>query len=340
MTAPECATAADADLPGLSVVVIGRNEGDRLVRCLESVRAADYPTERLEVLYVDTQSTDGSPERAQAWADRVIALTPERPCAAVGRNAGFRAARHELIQFVDGDTVMHPAWLRAGVAALHDPQVAGVFGRVEEMAPEATVYNFWAHHDWYVPPGPAEFCGGIALFRRDVLRRAGGFDETLIAGEEPDLCLRIRGAQGLTLLALDVPMVRHDMNMTRFGQYWRRRVRTGHAYAEVGRRYPAFRSWRSGRWRNLAHATALPAALVLSLAFWSAWPLALYVVLASLLVLRNARRLRGRVGSWDGALLYALHHYLGKVPMAWGQCTYWLRAALRREPQGLIEHRG
>ena len=328
-----------ADLSGISVVVIGRNEGDRLVRCLKSVLASDYPADRLEVVYVDSDSTDDSCACAERLGAKVVRLKPERPAAAIGRNAGFRLAKHELIQFLDGDTILDKSWLRQAAQVMSDPQVACVFGRREETAPTASIYNFWTHHDWYVSPGIAESCAGDALFRRAVLELAGGYDESLIAGEEPDLCHRIRRDHGMEIVCLDEPMTLHDIGMTRFGQYWRRCVRTGHAYAEVGGRHRGMRRWRATRWRILAHAVAAPLAVALSIGLRSMWPVGIWVLLVAAAVIRNALRLRGRVGSLRGALLYALHHHLSKTPMAIGQCTYWVRSWLGRAPQPLIEYR-
>lgn len=326
-------------VPDISVVVIGRNEGDRLVRCLESVFDADYRRGGLELIYVDTNSTDNSCERAEQLGARVIRITPSRPSAASGRNAGWRQARHALIQFLDGDTILHPDWFRSGAAAMRDERVACVFGNRDELARGETIYNFWAHHDWYVPPGPAESCAGDAMFRRVALENAEGFDEALIAGEEPDLCFRIRDRQGGIILSLDVPMTRHDMNMTRFSQYWRRCMRTGHAFAEVGGRHPGMKRWRLNRWRNLFYALGTPSAVVLSLGFWSPWPLVAWFLLVTAAFVRNAARLRSRVGGYRDALRYSAHHYLAKTPTGIGQCVYWFRTAFRREPQKLIEYR-
>ncbi len=58
----------------LSIVVIGRNEGDRLTACLESIRRARKMPEPVELIYVDSASADGSPERAAALGATVIVL--------------------------------------------------------------------------------------------------------------------------------------------------------------------------------------------------------------------------------------------------------------------------
>ena len=325
--------------PPICVVVIGRNEGERLTRCLESVRAADYPVEAIQLIYVDTDSTDDSCERARQIGATVVQIHPERPSAAAGRNAGLKVAKFDLVQFLDGDTILNGGWLRRGVAALGDPSLAGVFGRREEMAKDASIYNFWAHHDWYGSPGPAASCGGDVLFRKQALDAVGGYDESLIAGEEMDLCHRIRAKTGLGMFAVDASMTLHDMNMTHWRQYWRRCIRTGHAYAEVGGRYADLRRWRRARWRNLAYAATAPIAVAGSLVLWSFWPVVLSIVLLVSAWIRNAWRMRARLGTLRDALRYSASHYLAKTPTAIGQCSYWLRAAFKKPPQRLIEYR-
>lgn len=326
-------------LPGISVVAIGRNEGQRLVRCLESVMASDYPADRVELIYVDSDSTDDSCEAAAKLGARVIRIKPERPCAAIGRNAGFRVAKHDLVQFLDGDTILNKNWFRRAVQEISNPTIACVFGHREEMATDDTIFNFWAHHDWYVPPGFADSCAGDVLFRREVLEKAEGYDETLIAGEEPDLCYRIRTQQGLKVLSLDEPMTLHDMGMTRWRQYWRRCMRTGHAYAEVGRRHQGMQRWRRARWRNMFYALGTPVAIVCSLITWSIWPVTVWFGLVFVAMVRNALRMKSRLGSFSHAMSYSLHHYLTKTPAAVGQCVFWIRSALNRGPQRLIEYR-
>lgn len=329
----------DNATPPISVVVIGRNEGERLTRCLESVRAADYPPDAIDLIYVDTDSTDDSCDRARRLGANVVQIHPERPSAAAGRNAGTRVAKHDLVQFLDGDTILDRAWLKQAVAALAAPTLAGVFGRRQELAKEATIYNFWAHHDWYGDPGPASTCGGDVLFRKSALLSVGGYDESLIAGEEMDLCTRIRAKSGLGIFAVDAPMTLHDMNMTRFKQYWRRCVRSGHAYAEVGGRYPQLRRWRKAQLRNMVYALATPLSIVASLVFWSPWPTVVCLALIVVAWFRNAWRLRKRMGSLYDALRYSLSHYVAKTPTAIGQCGFWYRAAFRKPPQRLIEYR-
>src|SRR5580698_3421320 len=236
----------------LSVVVIGRKEGDRLLACLESVRAMRGVEGEVEVIYVDSASTDGSPARAAAAGARVVSVESAHPTAALGRNAGWQVAAAELVLFLDGDTILHPDFPKIALEAIAaDATVAAVWGHRRELHPERSVFNRVLDLNWIIPPGFTQYCGGDVLMRREVLAAVQGYDATLIAGEEPELCRRIR-AKGYRILHVDAPMTKHDFNMTRFQQYWRRAVRSGHAYAEVSKRFRATddQLWQPARVRN------------------------------------------------------------------------------------------
>src|SRR5277367_1117424 len=242
----------------LSVVVIGRNEGERLSRCLESISHMRPLQGSIEVIYVDSGSTDGSLERAVQFKAKVKRLESANPCAAAARNVGWRVAKAPIIFFLDGDTVLESNFVADTIAELNDPKVAVVFGNRREIKPKASIYNRLCDLDWIAPSGATEFCGGDALIRREVLERVGGYDERLIAGEEPEMCQRIR-TLGFTILHVDRPMTGHEMAMTRFSQYWRRAVRSGYAYAEVSTRFrnTELPLWKTEARRNLVHGAGL-----------------------------------------------------------------------------------
>ena len=217
----------------LGVVVIGRNEGERLRRCLASVYGASTA-----VVYVDSGSTDGSVEAARALGARVVLLDPGQPfTAAKARNAGVDALVQwqpdvALIQFVDGDCEVVAGWLDRAIEFLvARPDVVVVCGRRRERDPARSIYNRLCDLEWDTPVGEALACGGDAMMRADAFRRVGGYRSDLIAGEEPELCLRLR-AQGGRIWRIDAEMTLHDAAMTRFGQWWRRTMRGGYAFAE------------------------------------------------------------------------------------------------------------
>lgn len=249
----------------VGIAVIGRNEGERLQRCLESL--VDIPSR----VYVDSASTDGSAAMARtAGVDTVELSVSSRLTAARGRNAGLTWLRTQYpevlyVQFVDGDCEMQTGWISAGVAAMEaDPSLAIVFGRCRERYPERSVYNALCDDEWNTPVGEAATCGGNTLCRIDALTMVQGFDEDMIAGEEPDLATRLR-ALGWRLRRLGDEMVLHDADILHFSQWWKRMQRSGHAVAELANRYPSSRvpAWQR-RCRSIVFwSVGLPLAVII-----------------------------------------------------------------------------
>ena len=219
----------------LGAVVIGRNEGDRFRRCLASLLKSVSP-----IVYVDSGSTDTSIEHARKQGVEVVELDASIPfTAARARNAGLERIRElvddiELVMFVDGDCEVSSDWLPTAKGFLEKHRgYAVACGLRKERFPDASVYNYLCDVEWNTPIGDADGCGGDAMMRVDALADVSGFDPSLIAGEEPELCIRLRTA-GWKIRRLDHEMTLHDANITRFSQWWTRGVRAGHAYAEVG----------------------------------------------------------------------------------------------------------
>jgi cellulose synthase/poly-beta-1,6-N-acetylglucosamine synthase-like glycosyltransferase len=322
----------------VSVVVIGRNEGPRLKRCLASVARVARDGFETETIYVDSGSTDASVALAEGLGATTIALKTAKPTAAMGRNAGWRIARGEIVLFLDGDTVLHPRFVADSLGEFAAPEVAAVWGHRREMHPRATIYNRVLDLDWVYAPGWTPFCGGDALFRRSVLEATGGFDETLIAGEEPELCRRILGL-GFRILHVDRAMTEHDLAISRFSQYWRRATRAGHAYAEVSERFRGTTEpfWLADARRNRTRAL-VPIAM-LTVALCVGWKgILLAIVLLGALALRTAWKARWKSSDQVALLLYGMHSHLQQVPILWGQVEYfWGRR--RGVRKGLVEYK-
>jgi cellulose synthase/poly-beta-1,6-N-acetylglucosamine synthase-like glycosyltransferase len=331
------------DHPIISAVVIGRNEGARLLRCLESVAAMDSPGGPVEIIYVDTASVDGSAERARNFGAKVIEVNPARPCAAVGRNAGWRAACASIVLFLDGDTILAPDFVAPAMSQFDDPKIAVVFGDRREIDTKGSIYNRVLDLDWNGPPGAVEFCGGDALVRRDVLEQAGGYDERLIAAEDTELCSRIR-TLGYSIIHIDRQMAAHDLAITRFSQYWRRAVRTGYAYAEVSERFQPsdspnwYRQARRNRMQGAAMLVIVAGAPLLSIALWSMIPTLAAIALIAALAVRTAMRTRWKGADLKTRLLHGLHSHLMQIPIFAGQMKY-LRNRLLGRTERLIEYK-
>jgi cellulose synthase/poly-beta-1,6-N-acetylglucosamine synthase-like glycosyltransferase len=330
------------DIPTISVVVIGRNEGARLARCLDSIKKVRDVVLK-EIIYVDSASTDDSPELAFRRGAAVIMVRSERPTAALGRNAGWRAAQSDLVLFLDGDTVVHENFPRAACdALLRDPSIAAAWGHRREMHPEASIFNRILDLDWMYKPGFTEYCGGDVLIRRKALSESGGFDEKLIAGEEPELCRRMRSC-GYKVLHIDHPMTGHDLQITRWSQYWKRATRAGHAYAEVSERYRGSEdpSWASERRGNLIRGCFWPfslvSAILLSIRFGFLPPV-LWLALFLAASARSAWKVRWKVTSPWILLLFGIHSHLQQLPILVGQLQYEIHKR-RGSAQGLIEYK-
>ncbi len=317
--------------PPVAIVVIGRNEGQRLRRCLESIRSLACPT-----VYVDSRSDDDSVDIARSMGIEAIILDDSAPLSAArGRNEGFRFLQERFpdlpfVQFVDGDCELDPSWIETALRVMHDdPSIAALCGTLRERNADASVYNRLCQMEWHLPAGEARHCGGIFLCRSDAFRKAGMFDPAVIAGEEPDLCARMR-AQGGRILRIDNPMATHDADMHRFAQWWRRAARGGLAFALTAAR----NGWRDrGAIRQLVSSVlwgvAVPGALLISLALIpftprASVPAALLALLIIAMILRIARS-RRRIGDpWRHALLYAIFCMLAKTAQVVGMLR-WLR---------------
>jgi glycosyltransferase involved in cell wall biosynthesis len=213
--------------------MIGRNEGERIRKCLESLGGIAK-----QVVYVDSGSTDGSVDMARAMGVEVVGLDMRVAfTAARARNEGFRRLRElapdlAYVQFVDGDCELADGWLEKAVMFLGEHEsVAVVCGRLREHYPERSIYNMLCDIEWDTPVGEAKSCGGNAVMRVGSFESAQGYRADLIAGEEPELCVRLRAA-GWLIWRLDEEMALHDAAMTRFGQWWTRSKRAGYSFAE------------------------------------------------------------------------------------------------------------
>ena len=319
MSANASASKGPAPLP-CGVVAIGRNEGERLKRCLASARQAET------VVYVDSGSSDGSVAWARAQGIEVVELDIAAGfTAARARNAGLRRLKQlspqlQLVQFVDGDCELAEGWLAAGIAFLgQQADAAAVFGRRRERHPERSIYNRICDAEWDVPLGRVRACGGDVMMRVAALDQVGGYRDDFIAGEEPELCVRLRAA-GWAIWRIEAEMTRHDAAMTRFGQWWRRNVRSGYAFA-LGRSahgapperlwvWESRRAWLWGIWLPLAAALAVIAFGAPGLALLLIYPLQL---------LRRIPRQRGALR--DRIELAALE-LLGRFAEGLGQLRF------------------
>jgi GT2 family glycosyltransferase len=328
------------------VVVIGRNEGERLKECLESVIKQSK-----NVIYVDSGSIDGSPNFARGLNVDVVELDPSVPfSAARARNAGFARlveATPELkfVQFVDGDCELVDGWLGIGIRALQQSTSrAIVCGRLREKDPDSSIYQRLLEMEWKTEVGEVAACGGIFMARAAALRRIGGFDSDRVAGEEPELCHRLgRGGWKIERLAADMAV--HKGELTCFRKWWRRSVRAGCGYAQGigGNRELKAGSDLRQVVSSVLWGMAVPMVVALSIIAAARYPAALFIGVggvASLGILcsRIYQTRRGQEERAGDALLYTLFCVLGKMPMCLGILKCLFSVALGQKP-GIIEYK-
>ncbi|MEY2840454.1 MAG: hypothetical protein RJB60_2753 [Pseudomonadota bacterium] len=315
----------------IGAVIIGRNEGQRLVNCLASVCK-----QLRHVVYVDSGSTDGSVAHAQAMGVTVVELDMTIPfTAARARNAGFNklwALHPELrfVQFLDGDCTLQAGWLDAALTFLTQNEAFAVAtGRRRESHPENSIYNQWCDMEWDTPVGEADYCGGDALMSAAAFQTVGGFREDLIAGEEPELCVRLRAA-GWKIFRLDAEMTLHDAAIFHFRQWWQRTKRAGHAFAQghaLHGQGPT-KHWKGETRRALTWGLALP--LAIFLASWLHPAFALFFCIYLLQIARLGFRYR--------SLRRAVYMVIGKFAEAQGALQFY-RSRLSGRAHSLIEYK-
>lgn len=322
-----------ADLGGrLGTVVIGRNEGERLQRCVRSIPSG------VPVVYVDSGSSDGSVSFARGQGAQVVQLDLSIPfTAARARNEGFERLLAscpdlEFVQFVDGDCEFETGWLDVSVLALDDNvSLAAVCGRRRERYPDASFYNRLCDEEWNTPVGEARACGGDVAMRVRAFRDVNGYDPRIIAGEEPELCNRLRAA-GWRIARIDAAMTVHDADMHSARQWWLRAVRSGFGYAQVWQKTAAAGGeplYGRELLRALAWTAGVPLfGLALAVVLGPIGLLAIPVLWSALVV-----RLAGRLGIRKAAMLS-----VGKVAETWGAMRYLL-TTLRRTRQGAIYYK-
>ena len=320
----------------IGIVVIGRNEGERLAACLATMPKLHA------VIYVDSASSDASTTIARRAGIETLELSTSSPLSAArARNAGITALMNaslppDYIQTLDGDCTLDSNWLSFGAAVLDADQTIGVVaGRLRERHPERSVYNRLCDDEWNAPDGEAAECGGVAIWRADAVVNAGLFDETLHAGEEPELCHRLR-QRGSRVWRSQTPMGTHDANLLTFGPWARRMFRSGFSFAQLvghvsGKTEPG---WRRELSRIVIWALIVPLTAAVGALTGTTWLIAASLGAWTLLVGRMTIRGRAAGQSLSWAATSSALNLVGKFWQLGGAIHYlsgrYLRVARTR----------
>ena len=322
----------------VGAVVIGRNEGERLKRCLISLSK-----QLNKIVYVDSGSTDNSLENAAKMGVEVIKLDLNQPfTAARARNEGFRHLIQvfpevDYVQFVDGDCEVVSTWLKESIIFIDSNQdYAAVCGRRRERYPEQSIYNLMCDIEWNTPIGDAKACGGDAMLRVKALNQVDGYRNDLIAGEEPELCVRLR-AFGWKIRRLDCEMTMHDAAITKFIQWWKRNVRSGYAFAEGAYLHGAApeKHWVKESRRAMIWGFVIPIlAIFLGMISWflALLTMLVYPLQIARLAIRNINL------TIKYPLKIAFFNVLSKFAEMYGQLNYYY-LRLFRKTRKLIEYK-
>lgn len=308
----------------IGVVVIGRNEGGRLKNCLQ-----ELVCQAERIVYVDSGSSDGSIEYSKSIGVDVVSLDMRIPFSAGrARNEGFQYLNDKYknlkyFQFIDGDCEICEGWMLFAFTFLENNESCAVAaGRRHEKFPGESLYNLLCDIEWDTPIGETQSCGGDFLIRKEAFLQVSGFNPAVIAGEEPDMCYRLRQKEW-SIYRLDHSMTLHDAAITRFPQWWKRAVRSGHAYAQGyslhskdGQGYYFKESLRSWLWGG-----GLPASvLILTIAIHRGYLLLPLVFLAQFLkiTIYSNKRFKNKKKS----MVYSFFTIIAKIPQFIGQLIF------------------
>ena len=189
----------------LSVIIIAKNEEERIGKCLDSVMKLKkkYST---EIIFVDSASTDRTIEIASKYPIQIYQLNKSKllnPSA--GRYIGTSKAKGRYILFIDGDSILIKNFVDRALEILKDPKIAAVGGKrifrkkgeslkiKEKSTGEIKEYKT---------------IGGTGVYKRESIEKGGTFNPYMGGQEERELCFRIRNL-GYKIVKIDIPMEIH-----------------------------------------------------------------------------------------------------------------------------------
>jgi glycosyltransferase involved in cell wall biosynthesis len=310
----------------ISFVVIGYNEGKTLRGCLESIREVELNSISYEIIYVDGGSCDDSMVIARNFGVDLLLGGEHRRKAAENRNLGAMHSKGKFIQFLDGDMKVDRAWAAPAYAFINENHnAASACGYIHETG--NGFFKRVLEIDWVHKAGEADYCGGAALWRKDIFLKAGGFPEYVSYGEEPCLCWKIRNELGMKIFLLDQQMVTHDLGFSGIGDYWRRSIRCGETYSEIASRFyhSSDRLYLKESISNFLWAGFIMICLVLILT--GPHGLRLPIILCIILILmRKSIQIFHRGNDLCVSILYSFHIYFSKLPLALGGLVWLARS--------------
>lgn len=318
----------------VDIVIIGLNAEKTLQRCIESIKENSYSQNLITIIYSDGGSIDNSVKIAESIEGvKVVKLKLEHPTPGKQRNEGWKSGKAEYVQFVDSDTIVDIDWIKTAVEELNRGEAGAVCGDRREMYPEKSIYNWIGDNEWNAKPGYIKYFGGDVMVKRELLEKTGGYNDNLIAGEDPELAYRA-GKEGYKIKKINALMTKHDLAMYKVKQYWKRAYRTGHAYAEVNKMHRDM--WYDDYERIIKRGGIGLIGSIVGALFATITPYFIFITLLSIGVLFRPRIMLVNYFKSEmnltkkEAKIYAIHASVVVIPQLFGILRYKLGKTFER----------
>lgn len=220
-------------LPCVSIVVIGRNEENNLNACFRSIFSIDYPSDKIEVVYVDTGSSDGSLDVAKRFNVKTVEEHSRFPTPGLARNRGIKEAKNDIIHFVDGDMTVNRDYLKKALRVLGTDDIVCVIGGVSERQVHSNFFSRVLSYPWRSrKAGFKSAPGAGGTFLKTVLVELGGYHPEIRYGEETELGFRVIRA-GYKIYMIDCEMGTHDYGVNTIFDYFNQSVLMGKSFGKI-----------------------------------------------------------------------------------------------------------
>lgn len=324
--------------PFVSIIIPCREEKPSILRCIESILASDYPSDRLEVIIADGMSQDGTRSMLEGIAtrdSRVRLIDNPARITPIALNRAIACARGRLILRIDAHSVISPSYITELTNFLGaNPDAWGAGGRMHTR-PEtegmfAKPISIVLRHRFGV--GNSEFRTSRegsnpyrvdtvfnCCWRREVFNRVGLFHEKLVRSQDIEMSTRILRAGGALWL---VPQAQTTyFARTRFGRYLRHNWSNG-----VWSLVPAiFLGELPVRWRHLV-PLAFVGSLVLTLVLAASGVAPLWLPLIPVIPYLLANSAASFSAAWaerDARLAFLLPPTFAGLHIGYGAGSLW-----------------
>jgi len=168
----------------VSVIVCAYNEEELLSQCIESLVNQAYAKDKYEIIIVDDESEDKTPEIAKRWIERAKEQLPrikyiciKHAGLSVARNTGIKHSEGEIIAFIDGDAVADKDWMKEIVKAFSSDRDVNLVGGSVLLLANSSKFGKFLYDSIFSLYIKQNIIGTNMSFRREFLESIGGFNE-------------------------------------------------------------------------------------------------------------------------------------------------------------------